>query len=367
MKILQCFNYKPFYRFNKSSILLILLFFIFFLSLSIVGCDYKKTAVGKEDEIIVFCDKSDWSNLEATLNSTFGRQIATPNNEILFSLVRKDLSEFEKFKQRKNILFVGVINSKNTVANYLNSIINSLSKYENHNKNSFIVKKYDLWANNQVVVFIGAKEISSLQNLLTSEKNNLLFAFQRMSDRRVADLIQLEKSQQGLLQKKYLNKYGWQLNILPEFKEAIDDPQGNFVWLRRSPTADNENWLFVHWIENANQNSLTKEFVNQTRNNITKKYIRSENDSFYVMIMNNSTNQTQMMFNNYPAILTQGLWQMSDGTIAGPFINYAFYDNHSKRIYLLDGSVFSPRYDNKSQLQRLDLSLKTFKTAENKN
>lgn len=364
MKICLSNNCKSFYRFINSFNLLIWLFSTFYLALSIVGCDYKKAATGKEDEIIVFCDRSDWSELEVILNSTFGKQIATPNSEILFTLIRKDLVDFEKFKRRKNILVIGRIDSTNTVANYLNSIKNSLHKQENLEKNSFLIKKYDLWSYNQVIVFIGAKEISSLQNLLMSEKNNLLFAFQRMSDKRVADLIQLEKSQQSFLQKKYLEKYGWRLNILPEFVEAVDDPQGNFVWLRRSPNTDNENWVFAHWIENANQNNLKKEFVNQIRNMLTKKYIRSTNDSFYVTIVNNSTNQTQILFNNYPAILTQGLWQMSDGSMMGPFINYAFYDTRSQRIYFLDGSVFSPRYDNKSQLQRLDLSLRTFKTFE---
>jgi len=60
--------------------------------------------------------------------------------------------------------------------------------------------------------------------------------------------------------------------------------------------------------------------------------------------------------------MTQGLWRMKDGSMGGPFINYTFYDEPTKRIYMLDGSVYAPKYYKKKLIQQLDVLLRSFLT-----
>ncbi len=62
--------------------------------------------------------------------------------------------------------------------------------------------------------------------------------------------------------------------------------------------------------------------------------------------------------------MTQGLWRMNDYSMGGPFINYIFYDEKSKRIYMLDGSIFAPKYYKKTLIQQLDVLLHSFRTED---
>jgi hypothetical protein len=62
--------------------------------------------------------------------------------------------------------------------------------------------------------------------------------------------------------------------------------------------------------------------------------------------------------------MTQGLWRMDDKSMGGPFINYTFYDEASKRIYMLDGSIYAPKYYKKRLIQQVDVLLQSFMTKE---
>jgi hypothetical protein len=71
---------------------------------------------------------------------------------------------------------------------------------------------------------------------------------------------------------------------------------------------------------------------------------------------------TETNFLGKYAIMTQGLWRMSDASMGGPYVNYTFYDEATKRIYMLDGSVFAPKYHKKGLIQSADVTLQSFKT-----
>jgi hypothetical protein len=62
--------------------------------------------------------------------------------------------------------------------------------------------------------------------------------------------------------------------------------------------------------------------------------------------------------------MTQGLWRFNDNSGGGPFINYTFYDEDTKRIYMLDASIFAPKYLKKSIIQQVDVLLHSFKTEK---
>ncbi|MGE5411558.1 MAG: DUF4837 family protein, partial [Clostridiales bacterium] len=66
---------------------------------------------------------------------------------------------------------------------------------------------------------------------------------------------------------------------------------------------------------------------------------------------------------NY-ALAMQGLWEMSDKSMGGPFINYTLYDEKSKRIYMIDASIYAPNYVKKGLIRQLDILLQSFQTTE---
>ena len=63
-----------------------------------------------------------------------------------------------------------------------------------------------------------------------------------------------------MLEGKLLKEYGWLIYIQADFQLALDEPENNFVWLRRSPGSDMERWIFIHWIDNASPAYLNRGF-----------------------------------------------------------------------------------------------------------
>ncbi len=48
--------------------------------------------------------------------------------------------------------------------------------------------------------------------------------------------------------------------------------------------------------------------------------------------------------------------------MGGPFINYTFFDAKTGRLYMLDGSIFAPKYYKRNLIQQTDVLLQSFMT-----
>ncbi|MEW6196296.1 MAG: DUF4837 family protein [Bacteroidota bacterium] len=342
-------------------------FYLFVLILStmiVISCDQsKKPASGQEDELIVFADSAEFYNLENSLITVFGKVIYTPQPENLFYLTRKDLSEFEKYKNRKNIIFIAPLGSQSKVSKFIEDIISpDVKKLVNEDSIS-VINKYNLWANNQLVMVITSSGMEKLNKNILKEHENLLHYFQKISNERLFQSLYNEKYEQKKIEAGFLKDYEWMIYVQSDFYLAKNNPEGKFVWLRRSPGTDMERWIFIHWIDNASPMQLNRDSVYAIRNNLTRQYFRSADDSSYVEISNDLKTTTEVNFLNRYALFTQGLWRMADGSMGGPFINYTFYDEHTKRLYMLDGSVYAPKYYKKKLIQQVDVIMQSFLTG----
>ncbi len=347
---------------NMKKLYIFFLLFVFLLINN--GCQQSlKPAIGKEDEIIVIADSTDWNDYYDFLSAIFEREIITPQPEQLFTLTRVDFSQFKKYQNRKNILIVTTLNRNNGVTEYVKSIIDSSVINMIKEGKEFVIKKKDIWAKNQVIVILVSNTLEELRIKAFKDKDNLLYFFQSASDERVMKNLYNPTYEKKDLEAKYLKEYGWKIYIQADFFEAINNKENNFVWLRRSPNSDMERWIFIHWIDSVDSKWLDKDSVIEIRNRITKKFLRTTDDKAYVEIAKEYLNQSEVNFNGKYAIFTQGLWRMNDYTMGGPFVNYVFLDQKKNRLYMLDGSVFSPRYEKKSLIQQVDVTLKSFRTS----
>ena len=48
--------------------------------------------------------------------------------------------------------------------------------------------------------------------------------------------------------------------------------------------------------------------------------------------------------------------------MGGPFVNYMFFDEETNRIYMIDGSVYAPKYYKRNLIQQMDVTLQSFRT-----
>ena len=338
--------------------------FIILLLTLLSACNVQKEAVGKEDLIYVVADSSEFYNLEADLLSVFGKVIYTPQAENLFNLKRVSVAKLYKYKRKKNILIIAPLNSGSYTSKYINSILDSSVKSMVEADSDFVFNKHNLWAKDQLVMILTSPDLQKLKTNILKNSENLLYQFQTISDKRLSEHLYKANYEKKKVEAKLLKEYGWIIYVQADFVLALDKPDDNFVWLRRSPNSDMERWIFIHWIDNASPTFLKPDSIYKERNKITKKYYQTSDGKAYVQIADSYLTSKEVNFKDKYAIMTQGLWRTSDHEMGGPFVNYTFYDTVTKRIYMLDGSIFAPKYFKKQLIQQVDVMLHSFQTRK---
>lgn len=329
------------------------------------GCDLsQKRATGLEDEIYVVADSLEFEELKIALQTAFEVEINTPQTEKLFTLKRISSNLIEKVKNKKNIVISAPLNSGSYTSQYIKSIIDTSVEKKLATDDNFILTKYDLWAKNQIVTVLTAPTMQELEFKILKNKDNLLYIYQKISDKRLKESLYAPKYERRSIEGKLLRDYGWLIYVQADYKLAKSDPKEKFVWLRRSPGSDMERWIFIHWIDNATPEYLNADSIKSIRNQMTQKFYRTFSDTSYVVIADEFFTTNEINFKDRYAIFTQGLWDLNIKGMGGPFVNYTFYDEKTKRVYMLDGSIFAPKYYKKNLIQQVDVILQSFYTKD---
>ena len=332
------------------------------LSLILISCDTKKPAKGFEDEIIVIADSIEYNEMLGSLQSVFEKEIYTPQPEKLFTLKRKSVASLNNNDRYKNIIIAAPLNSGSRTSDYIKAIVDSTVESKFANDSSFIAYKENLWAKNQMVAVISANTMKELNEKILQNSDNLLYTFQKKSDERLYENLYNPTYEKKDIEGKFLKDYGWVIYVQADFVLALDKPQDHFVWLRRSPGSDMERWIFVYWIYNATPDYLVQDSIKVIRNRLTKQFYQTSDDASYVVVAEDYFVVNEVNFNGRYALFTQGLWELNIKGMGGPFVNYFFYDEETRRIYMIDGSVYAPRYYKRNLIQQMDVTLQSFRT-----
>jgi len=346
---------------------LLFLFIITPILFTLVSCsNSQKPAIGNDDDIIVIADSLLYNEVEAELRQVFEKVIYTPQPENLFRLQRENFRKFLKLQNRKNIILLGTLDSDDNTSKYIKSSLDSsVTKLVKNNKNYF-VNMNDLWAKDQLVMFLVSNSVDELKKNILKGNEELLYSFRNISNKRLFSRLYKPGFEQKKVKAELFNKYQWTMYIQPAVEVAKSDSANNFVWLRSGRNTDIERWMFVHWIDDASTNYLNEDSLINIRNRITKKYYRVSFDSAFVDVANEMSKPkiSQANFNGRYALMCQGFWKFSDKSGGGPFISYSFLDEASGRFYMIDASIFAPKYYKKKLIQRADVILNSFRTAD---
>jgi hypothetical protein len=249
-----------------------------------VNCDpTSKPARGFEDEIFVVADSVEYEDLQESLITALEKEIYTPQPEKLFTLKRISVAKLESYKNRKNIVLVAPLNSGSRTSDFIKAIVDSLIEEKLKTDTDFIVYKYNLWAKNQIVTVLSAPTMQELEFKIFQNADNLLYAYQKISDERLYSNLYNPSYEQMDIEGGFLNNYGWTIYVQADFKVAFNKPEDKFVWLRRSPGSDMERWIFIHWIDNASPDYLVQDSIRVIRDRVTKDFYRTSNDSSFVL------------------------------------------------------------------------------------
>lgn len=339
---------------------------IFALSLTFFSCEKAKIlATGAEDEIIVFADSTTWQALQQQLRETFEDTVYTPQPERWFTLRWVSFDRFDEFLTHKNRLLIAPLNDSGQVAQYMRASLDSSVQALVQQGKEFFFSKYDVYARRQIVMYLTGPNLAFLRASLASRGPDLLYYFTNMAlKRELASLENESRYNKREVEESLAKKYGWTITVQHDYAVAIDSASARFFWMRRATPSDMERWIFIHWVESANPQLLTERFVLSLRDSLTRLFLRTIDDDAHVEIAPYHLKMQQVNFLGRFAFETRGNWRFSDKTGGGPFVNYTFYDEPTRRIYMLDGSIFAPRVEKKKLVLQVDGLLHTFRTTQ---
>jgi hypothetical protein len=125
--------------------------------------------------------------------------------------------------------------------------------------------------------------------------------------------------------------------------------KSNFVWLGREMPYQ---WFSVHWEDGfiVADSTIAVEYSYR----FPQEYYKNirYNDYKYQM--------EQVVFNNWTAWKSFGIWESIDEARGGPFINYTWYDGVTDRTYNLNMLVFIPNKNKAMFMRQLDIIAHSF-------
>ncbi|NQV74129.1 DUF4837 family protein [bacterium] len=341
------------------------------------GCEaieYRPSAVGREGEIVVVMDSTNW---EGVLGDAVREHVAPylgtlPAPEREFEIRRISINSqktLESLQKQKNVIFVAPLSEDTPEARFLKSRLDEEATAAIKGGGTSVISKRDLWRKDQQIVYLLGDTDSSLVALLAERGDDIRYTFNVITRERVGEDM-FKKGRQPKIEADLMRKHGFAVNAQHDYFSAIDST--NFVWLRRVVSSDSWRSLFVYYIEDFNPNSLTPEWVYEARERLTETWIRGNMDGFVSIDFRRELNTENIDFLGHFAYETRGLWHMvgrdpEKGIVeygmGGPFVNYTFYDESSRRLYMLDGMVFAPGYDKREFLRQMEVISHTFRTV----
>ncbi len=348
------------------------------LVLLTAGCgdaDYRPFASGAESEVLAVVDSSAWRGIVGeALRDVVGANVQTlPSPESGYSVTAATLtsqSRLEEVRTRKNVVIAASLADTSVEARLIKAFFSEDAQAQLRAAGrGAAVTRPDLWRRAQQVVFITAPDDSTLAATIRERARFIQNAFESAVRSRL-EVDMFERGRQEDTEEMLMERHGFAVNVQHDYFIARDTTQ--FVWLRRVLT-DTWRSLYVFYIDDFDQRRLDSAFVVGLRDSLTTAHITGSTGG-YVQIDQRLPLVVEPVdfLGRENAYEMRGVWVMRqprpDGTtaptMAGPFVNYTFYDPPSRRLYSIDGMVFAPNYTKLPFVRHMDVIAHTFRTQK---
>jgi len=352
---------------------------LFFALAVLAGCDgdYRPRAIGKEGEVTVVMDSTQWTGSPgAAFRETVTPWVNTlPQAERFFEIRHLELSSeraYESIQDLKNVVIAAPLSDSTNEANFLRRRLSEKAREAVLNGQSAVVDKPNLWRRSQRVFFVTAADSAALADLLRQRGETIRSSIDEITlDRMEREMY--DDARQFGLEDSLMERHNFAVNVQHDYQIAVDTTTEStgFVWLRRI-LAQTRREFFVYYKENASPSTLSPDWLYATHDSLTREYLRGNVAGFVRIDYRRSLETQQTTFKDRFGYASRGLWHMvkpadEEGEFqsvggGGPFVAYAFYDKPSDRIYLLHGSVFAPEFEKLELLRQMEVMARTFRT-----
>ncbi len=346
------------------------------LGLLFVACgdtDLRPEAVGPDAQLTIVIDSTRWQGpIGEAIRTGIGQLIPTlPNPEPSFELQQVSLSnqrDFDRVKNLKNVVFVAPLSDTTNEARFIKSLLSEEAQQAILDGGDAVVPRNDVWRRRQQIFYVAAATPEALLQTIETDAPRIRNRFnETLRDRLYRDMF--ERGRQPEIEAQMMERHAFAVNAQHDYYVATDTT--DLIWLRRVLP---ETWrsLFVYYQENADPSELTPEWVYATRDSLTRRYVQGSLGDWIEIDRRRPLKTEEINFLDRFAYETRGLWHMvgiEEGVkvpygMGGPFLTYAFYDQPSGRLYLIDGMVFAPSFKKREFLRQMEVIAHTFRTRQ---
>lgn len=347
----------------------------------LMGCegDYRPRAVGKEGVVTVVMDSSLWTGAvgEALRNNITPWIETVPVTERYFEIRHMELRSeriYDRIQSLKNVVIVAPLSDSTNETTFLRRRFTDGVQQAIQNGQTAVVPKPNLWRRSQRVYYVAAATPEGLIDAFENQGREIRGTFKEVTLQRMKREMYKGERQRSL-EDSLLNRHGFSVNLQSDYLLAVDSVSESrgFVWLRRL-LAKTRREFFVYYVDDMSPDEITPEWVYETRDSLTRKYMQGNVAGFARIDYRRPLETRQHSFLDRYGYDSQGLWYMvvpteQNGQFrpvggGGPFVNYTFYDQATDRVYMIDGSVFAPGFDKLQFLRQMEVTARTFRTAE---
>ncbi|NOX89515.1 MAG: DUF4837 family protein [Calditrichaeota bacterium] len=323
--------------------------------LFIAGCDIRPTTMGYPYRIFIIADSTLWKDIQQPVSDKFEGEVLTPGSEKNFYFTWIPLNKLNEFKSRMNLFFFGVANEPGEVNDYLKeSLPQEFQQGVNENRYFYLFKD-DLFARQQISLFMFAKDRASFKRNFEQLKDQIYRTFEKKYYARLKyDMF--EKGEQKDLEEYIAKQFGFTIKVQHDYFIAIQDVQKPYLWLRRF---DPDRWVSI-WKIKGDSSLFALDTLAGIRDSYTRKYYEGD----YVIREDSHLIQTD--FRGEKTYKMVGVWRNDSILVGGPFRTYIVHNQPDSSLYFIDIAVMAPGKLKKPFLDQLEVIANTFEILPEK-
>jgi len=214
--------------------------------------------------------------------------------------------------------------------------------------------KKDPYARPQLGVFIKATSKEKMTQLLQENHKQIVESFKANEIKERQRRTRISTLKIDSLQERF----GVRLNMPSAYRVAAASNQ--YYWMRKDLKEGTTNILIYEVpLYTIQSDSTAVGDIIKMRNTIGSKYLPVEEDGLFITEKAYAPYLSKTQIDGKFAYETKGTWEVQGELMAGPFINYAVYDEANKRYLILEGFTYAPSVEKRDLQFELESILKS--------
>jgi len=321
-------------------------FIIFFTIIFVISCEYKRDAIGGNDDIVVLAAKEDREEIRNLLSIIFNETILTPSPESFYNIKFADPESFSALKTQTNLVVASIGSYELNPGTKLAKELLGQNAFKKTLTEVPVILSKDQFAKNQLFMILSGSTPDQIKDYLVANNEFIRNQFDENFFSKQSQYF-LENERQEELEKDLQQKYNWNMKIPWGWELIKNDSEESFFWIGHELPF---RWIAVHWRDG---NFFSEEEV--------LEYVKEYPQMYFESIRYNQEyiNIEFKDFKSESSYEVSGLWESIDDAKGGPFRGYLFYDYENDRTFYISYLVFNPGGKKAFYMRQLEMIAKT--------